>query len=158
MGYFLNAFRNYTNHHGRASRKEFWMFVLFHNLASFLLSFLDGLMGLSVTEETGLLTLLYLIAVVCPAVCLCIRRLHDINKSGYISLLGTLPLVSFYVLYLYAKAGDPGGNSYGPPPVRKGAEVSMTYGFCGKCGFALAPESAYCSRCGEKVDREEILV
>lgn len=43
MQYYIKAFKNYCNSSGRATRKELWLFFLFHFLVIFILAFLDGL-------------------------------------------------------------------------------------------------------------------
>ena len=49
---------------------------------------------------------------------LMIRRLHDLNLSGFFVLLGFVPLVSLgLLLYLLFKEGTTGDNSYGPDPL-----------------------------------------
>ena len=184
MRCYIKAFKNYCKSEGRATRKELWLFFLFHYLIIFVLSFLDGLFGFYSTTiplDYGYMTLAYLLISICPAACVQIRRLHDVNKSGTWWLLFNVPLVSFYVLYLYLKRGDDGFNSYGPPPGRnfygESEPVSSVYEplvapvpfqpqviehqelpstppqikFCRKCGNKLIEGSEFCSNCGTKV-------
>ena len=42
MKYYFMAFKNYAKCDGRATRKEYWWFVLFHYIVMFALAFLDG--------------------------------------------------------------------------------------------------------------------
>ena len=44
MNYYLKVLQNYANFNGRARRKEYWMFVLFNFIASFILGFIGGLL------------------------------------------------------------------------------------------------------------------
>lgn len=166
MRYYIKAFRDYCRYDGRAGRKELWLFFLFHCIAVFCLSCCDGFFGLYVPglpEGYGALTLLYLAVSFCPAACVQIRRLHDVNKSGKWWIGFHLPIVTFYVLYLYLKGGEPTVNPYGPP--LHGGQRHAAYGdssltaaqgirYCRRCGFALFPESAFCSRCGVKVGED----
>lgn len=51
------------------------------------------------------------------AILVSIKRLHDINKSGWWFLLILVPYVDFYLFYLlYFKKGDASSNKYGKAP------------------------------------------
>lgn len=52
-----------------------------------------------------------------------IRRLHDKNQNGWLSLIMFVPLINFFFLiYLCCAKGDAGTNNYGAPRVTKGWE------------------------------------
>jgi hypothetical protein len=54
VAYFLGALKKYAQFEGRASRKEYWMFVLFSFLVAFAFGFIDGLIsGVAGTETRG---------------------------------------------------------------------------------------------------------
>jgi uncharacterized membrane protein YhaH (DUF805 family) len=107
--YFINIFRyKYIQYNGRARRKEYWMFALF----SFICSLLLGIIPI--------LGILYAMGAIVPSVCLGIRRMHDIGKSGWWLLLALIPFVGLIVLIVfYCLDSQPGENQYGPNP--KGA-------------------------------------
>ena len=45
------------------------------------------------------------------------RRLHDMNQSGWLAILGFIPFVNIiFSLYLIFASGDTGTNQYGHPP------------------------------------------
>lgn len=45
-----------------------------------------------------------------------IKRLHDLNKSGWLYIIGFIPIVGFFFsLYLIFWKGDTGDNQYGAP-------------------------------------------
>lgn len=45
------------------------------------------------------------------------RRLHDLNKSGWMGLLMYVPIVNFFfALWVLFARGDEGANDYGPAP------------------------------------------
>lgn len=56
------------------------------------------------------------LALLVPTLAVGARRLHDIGKSGWFLLLGLIPLVNFYLIYLLAQDGVPGANEYGANP------------------------------------------
>jgi uncharacterized membrane protein YhaH (DUF805 family) len=45
-----------------------------------------------------------------------IKRLHDLDKSGWLYLLGFVPIVNFFfAIYLIVWKGTDGVNKYGAP-------------------------------------------
>ncbi|MBP5457549.1 MAG: DUF805 domain-containing protein, partial [Paludibacteraceae bacterium] len=52
-----------------------------------------------------------------PTISVTIRRLHDVNKSGWHFFNILKPIVGIiWLLVLLFKAGDKGDNKYGPDP------------------------------------------
>lgn len=80
---------------GRATRRDFWMAVLFNAICAFILGIIAGII------ELPLLSLLYSLAVLIPGWTLGVRRLHDINKSGWFLLLPLIPLVGSIILIVF---------------------------------------------------------
>jgi uncharacterized membrane protein YhaH (DUF805 family) len=51
-----------------------------------------------------------------PSLAVGARRLHDIGKSGWLQLLGLIPIIGWILLiYWAAQPGETGSNQYGPP-------------------------------------------
>ncbi len=129
MNWYLKVWKNYVNFSGRARRKEFWMFTLFNYLVTIALA---SIMGSAVSDAlisgnmeslsaTGLigyyLYLIYSLAVFLPSLAVAVRRLHDVNKSGWFILINLLPVIGFFwYLIVMCKAGDEGSNQYGNDP------------------------------------------
>ena len=107
--------KNYVNFQGRATRAEFWWFFLFNAIIGFILS-LFGDVG---TIISGIWSL----AILLPQLGLGARRLHDINKSGWLWLIALIPIVGVILLIIWwAKEGDTTENQYGPVPTTPTAE------------------------------------
>ena len=65
----------------------------------------------------GLLGTLYSLAVLIPSIAVSVRRLHDINRSGWWLLIGLIPIIGAIILLIFAaKDSQPGENQYGPNP------------------------------------------
>ena len=65
----------------------------------------------------GILYVVYGLGVIVPGLAVAVRRLHDTNKSGWMLLIGLIPLVgSILLLVFYFTDGDPGTNRFGPSP------------------------------------------
>ncbi len=107
---------NYANWDGRASRSEYWWFVLFGALVGFVTGTIDGfLFGWEYSDPTWISTLVSL-ALLLPNFCVSVRRLHDLGKSGWWNLLvftiiGIIPLLIFMVM-----EGEEHPNQYGNVP------------------------------------------
>jgi uncharacterized membrane protein YhaH (DUF805 family) len=118
MQWYMQVLRQYTVFTGRARRTEYWMFTLFSTMIAIVLAVLDNSLGLSfMPGGTGLLGLLYSLAVLLPSIGVSIRRLHDTGRSGWWLLIALIPLVGVIVLIVFlATAGNAGPNSYGQDP------------------------------------------
>ena len=106
-----SGFEHYVIFDGRASRPEFWWWVLFAILVSVVANIIDAVIGPPiVTSLAGLALLL-------PGLSVSIRRLHDTNRSGWWILIVLIPLIGWIVLLVfYLQDSDPAPNNYGPPP------------------------------------------
>jgi uncharacterized membrane protein YhaH (DUF805 family) len=119
MKWFLDVLKNkYATFDGRARRSEYWYFVLFYVLILVGLTFVDGLIG-TLNEEAGIgvLGVLFALGTMVPGLAVTVRRLHDINRSGWWVLIGLIPLIGDLVLIVFAvQDSQPGTNKYGPNP------------------------------------------
>lgn len=118
MNWYLKVLRQYVDFEGRARRKEYWMFVLINLLAGIVFALLDDMFGLADKETgTGVLSTLYALAVLLPGIAVSVRRLHDINRSGWWLLLVFIPVIgAIWLIVLMATDGKPGQNQYGINP------------------------------------------
>lgn len=98
MTYYWDVLKNhYVDFKGRASRKDFWMFVLFNFISFFILSLILGLLG----RFGSILYSLCSLAVMLPSICMSIRRLHDTSRSGWWLLIFFVPLIGPLVLIVF---------------------------------------------------------
>ncbi|MBN1181634.1 MAG: DUF805 domain-containing protein [Bacteroidales bacterium] len=122
MKWFLIALRKYAVFDGRAHRREYWNYFLFMNIIAFLLAFFEGLFegftGLSTGFlPGGVLSFSFRIITLLPYIAVTIRRLHDINKSGWTILLGLIPIIGQIIFFIFLiQDGDQGENQYGLNP------------------------------------------
>ena len=124
--YFLkwNDFRS------RSSRSEYWWATLFVTLASFpvvfIIGFVIGILFLTAgfSETTmeivvGIVMLPIQIFIIIASTCLVIRRLHDVDKSGWwyliiFTIIGIIPLLMWY-----CSKGTDGENRFGKDPLEQ---------------------------------------
>jgi len=106
------GFKNYVNFSGRALRSEYWFWFLFTALAEIVLAIFEFVTGI------GVLTLLFGLATLLPGVAVTVRRLHDINKSGWFVLLVLIPIVGAIILIVWmCQGGWRDANRFGPAPL-----------------------------------------
>ena len=118
MEHYIGVLKKYAVFEGRASRMEFWMFMLISILVSIALSFVDKyLPRIGVWGEMGILGLAYSLITLIPSLAVGVRRLHDTNRSGSWLLILLVPIIGFIVILIFALLeSTPGENKYGPNP------------------------------------------
>jgi uncharacterized membrane protein YhaH (DUF805 family) len=119
MEWMLMPLKRYAEFSGRSRRKEYWMFVLGVIIAEIVLSIVERVLGLSgmVGGVYGPLILILLLALIVPSIAVVVRRLHDQDKSGWLVLLGLIPLIGGLILLVFmCLEGTKGPNRFGPDP------------------------------------------
>jgi len=119
LKYYVAALKKYAVFAGRATKKEFWMFVLFNFLVACVAGLADYIFGTTYGDRgTGIITSLYSLAIFVPSLAIAVRRFHDIGKSAWWIFIGFVPLIGqIWYLVLMLKSGDTVENAYGPVPV-----------------------------------------
>lgn len=118
MNWYIEALKKYAVFSGRSRRKEYWFFVLFNVIFSFVLGFIDGMMGnVHMESGMGLLGGVYSLLLLIPGIAVSVRRLHDTNRTGWWVLLGLIPIIGALVLLIFMiQDSTPGENNYGRNP------------------------------------------
>ena len=90
------AFRKYADFTGRATRAEYWWWVLFSVLAGVAFGSIDGFIA-SLTGWKGAspFQTIFGLATLLPSLAVTSRRLHDIGKSGWWQLAWWSPLLAW---------------------------------------------------------------
>ncbi|MBB4039546.1 uncharacterized membrane protein YhaH (DUF805 family) [Microvirga flocculans] len=106
---------NYANFSGRAQRSEYWYFFLFIVIANIATSILDAVLF----DETPVFYLVATLALLVPSISAGVRRLHDLEKSGWWLLIGFIPLIGAIILIVFfCQRGTVGPNQFGPDPLQ----------------------------------------
>lgn len=118
FSYYIACWRKFAVFSGRARRKEYWYFALFNLGVSILLGYVDLFLGtFNADAELGLFHSLYNLAALVPCVAVTVRRLHDLDRSGWWVLLGFVPIIGWIVLVLWTCLNsDDEPNQYGDNP------------------------------------------
>ena len=136
-------FQRYVDFQGRSRRSEYWWVALFNVIVFAVLFGLGGALGGNF--ETGEMSPLgmiffgigglYMLAIIIPSIALYVRRLHDINQTGWIYLglvvASFIPLIgliaSIASIVIACIPGTDGPNKYGPDPKNPGAGTADTF-------------------------------
>jgi uncharacterized membrane protein YhaH (DUF805 family) len=125
MKEYIDFWKKFLIFSGRSSRKDYWMFTLINFGIVVLLQSIDYALSRNWDRNPQILLSIYGLAILLPTVGVTIRRLHDIDKSGWWILLNLIPLVGFiWSLVLMTTPGDHGDNKYGADPYAEIVESS----------------------------------
>ena len=105
------CFSKYATFKGRASRSEFWWFILLYFVSTHGLGVLTELLvyyGLVIPAFYGLIGLVLLI----PLLAVSARRLHDIGRSGWWWFLLYTVIGIPLLIYWWTQKGEPEQNQY----------------------------------------------
>ena len=122
-GAVAQVLSKYAEFSGRASRPEYWWWVLVNFCVGIALLVINAATGFSAVGT--IISFLYNLAVLLPTWAVTVRRLHDIGKSGWWLLLWIaivlIPFVGAVVVLIWsiawlAREGEWRANDYGNIP------------------------------------------
>jgi len=117
MKWYLKALKQYASFSGRAQRAEYWYFMLFFIVIIFALAIIDNILGTFNNDiDMGLLSGIFLLSHLLPSIAVSIRRVHDINKTGWWYLINIVPLVGPIVFLIFTVLDSKESNQYGANP------------------------------------------
>lgn len=125
----------YANFNDRASRSEYWWFVLFSSLCGVAAIIVGAILAsiFSSPQSEAFVAIMLIpyfilaLGLIVPTIAAVVRRLHDIDMSGWwylgFTALSAIPFVGFIasivLLVFLCKSGTPGPNRFGPNPFDK---------------------------------------
>ena len=96
---------------GRATKAEFWLFVLLSNIAWIAAYWVDQALGVWLVEN------LVSVVLFVPWVAVAVRRIHDTGRTGWALLLLFLPgFGALILLFIFLQQGSDQANEHGPNP------------------------------------------
>jgi uncharacterized membrane protein YhaH (DUF805 family) len=111
-----SVLRNYATFRGRAPRSEYWYFALFAFLLGVATSIVDMLLFPIWTNFSPVNSLASL-ALLLPSISVGVRRLHDIDRTGWWVLIAFTIIGIFLLLFWACVPGTRGPNRFGPDPL-----------------------------------------
>lgn len=106
----------------RLNRQRYFGYSLLLTLLIFVLAFGLGMAGILTAEmmltHSMEINLGFMAVTLWPSICLSVKRLHDLDKPGWLWVLFIVPLVGFFLwIYLTFWKGTEGENQFGPDPL-----------------------------------------
>ena len=121
---FVQAVKSYfirwNDFKGRSSRSEYWWATLFASLVSIFLQFPQAMLAQAesvLALVVMIIILVFLLFMVIASFAVLVRRLHDVNRSGWWFLIYFTIIGIFVLLYWYVQKGDEADNRYGSDPL-----------------------------------------
>ncbi len=117
----------YPNFSARARRGEYWGFVLVSMIIYAIVGGIEYSLRAPMTVDTMFyFTTLAQLLLLIPTFAVSIRRLHDLDKSGWWILIAFVPILgSIYLFVIFCMRGTKGDNRYGADPLDNGQPVSI---------------------------------
>lgn len=120
-----SAYSNFANFSGRAQRSAYWWFTLFNFIVFIVLalaegggSFNSGDGSVQFVVVGGLFSGIWSLVNFIPGLSLSVRRMHDLDKSGWWLLILLVPLIgAIVVLVWFCARGTIGANRFGSDPL-----------------------------------------
>lgn len=98
---YKKFFRNYANFKDRSTRKDYWLVILINIIIGFCVGLIGGFLGEEAEKVCTVVVGIYSLATLIPSLALEVRRLHDINKSGWFILISLVPAVGSIILLVF---------------------------------------------------------
>ncbi|PJE75462.1 DUF805 domain-containing protein [Candidatus Uhrbacteria bacterium CG10_big_fil_rev_8_21_14_0_10_48_11] len=113
MNYYITVLKKYAVFSGRSQRAEYWYYALFNTIISIAVAIVGAIAG----DSSGILGMVYVLAVFIPGLAVGVRRLHDTGRSGWMMLVALIPFIgAIWLFILFVLDSTPGDNQYGPNP------------------------------------------
>jgi uncharacterized membrane protein YhaH (DUF805 family) len=124
-------FKKYATFSGRASRSEYWWWTLVSVGVSIVVNIIIGAGAAATPASSSLgstpapgpgaivgyiLLVIWGLATIIPSLALTVRRLHDVNMSGWLVLLGLVPFLGALALLVFMiLPSNPAGQRFDQP-------------------------------------------
>jgi uncharacterized membrane protein YhaH (DUF805 family) len=120
-GAIKTVFGKYVDFKGRARRPEYWWWILFYTLVLVGLTIVDTF--IAIAGGPALLSTLASLGLFLPTLAAQVRRLHDTDRSGWMVLIGIIPIVGWIILLVFlCQRGTEGPNRFGSDDLSVAAE------------------------------------
>jgi uncharacterized membrane protein YhaH (DUF805 family) len=112
-----SGFNKYVTFSGRAARSEYWYWTLFAIIADIVAAIINVFVAL------GFVGLVVSLALLLPSIAVAIRRLHDLDRTGWWLLLAFTGIGAIVLLVWDCMKGTTGSNRFGADPLGPDADL-----------------------------------
>ena len=110
-----SSFRNYANFSGRAVRSEFWYWYIFVAVVLIVFGAINGSLypGPLAMGPFSYVTMAIVLALILPSLAVSVRRLHDIDRTGWWVLIAVTAIGMLVLIYWACLPGTSDRNRFG---------------------------------------------
>ena len=110
-----SCFRNYASFSSRAVRSEYWYWILFAAIVLFVFGAIDEALypGPLAMGPFSYVSMAVGLALILPSLAVLVRRLHDIDRTGWWVLIGPTFIGTLVLIYWACLPGTSGSNRFG---------------------------------------------
>jgi uncharacterized membrane protein YhaH (DUF805 family) len=110
-----SGFRNYASFSGRSVRSEYWYWCLFAAIVLFVFGTIDRSLypGSLAMGPFSYINMAVGLALLLPSLAVSVRRLHDIDRTGWWVLIGPTVIGTLVLIYWACLPGTSGSNRFG---------------------------------------------
>jgi uncharacterized membrane protein YhaH (DUF805 family) len=96
------GFKGYVVWNARSTRSEYWWWSLFALIVVIVMAILDSIIFGGQFGAVGPLYTISALALFLPGLSVSVRRLHDIDRTGWWLWIMLIPIIGFIVLLVFA--------------------------------------------------------
>lgn len=104
----------YFDFNGRTRRSDYWQVILVNVIIGVILAAFSNIPFIGLLFQV--LSVIYSLAALIPGIAICVRRLHDIGRSGLYYLFILIPFVGAIILLVWFVTDTEPGEVYGKNP------------------------------------------
>jgi uncharacterized membrane protein YhaH (DUF805 family) len=113
--WLARGFRGTFDYRGRATRGEFWKWWLFWQCSTLAALFVGSAISTAPDAAAGLVGIVWILLAI-PSIAVAVRRLHDLDQSGWFLLMAPVPILNLALLVMLAQRSSEGANRFGADP------------------------------------------
>ncbi len=124
---WTTALDKYADFSGRSSRGEYWLFMLHIAGFTYFINIFTGVLAIFMPVVAAIIYIIaccYYLYLLIPCISVTVRRLHDVNLSGWCILVGLIPFAGgLFLLIISCLPSNKNVNKWGREPNGRNPDI-----------------------------------